>query len=330
MCAYTPPYQLTDAILRLSTEIAATVKEITVRGNLSAQPQLHRANRIRSVHSSLAIEHNSLTLDQVTALLNGKRVLAPQQEVWEVQNAFRAYDLLPTLDPYSIDDLLKVHRVMMDGLVMGAGTFRNTGVGVYAGDQLIHADTPAQYVPEAMQQLFEWLQNTTAHPLVASCVFHYEFEFIHPFADGNGRMGRLWHTLLLAKWKEILAWIPVETLVKERQQEYYDVLGLADKTADSTYFVEFMLTALLDALTDIVSSQNSSDPVTDPVTDPVEKLLAVLNTKEMSITELMSALNVKHKPNFRKNYLQPALQQNLIEMTVPEKPNSPKQKYRKK
>ena len=151
---YTPPYQLTDTVLSLSTEIAATVKEITVRGNLSAQPQLHRANRIRSVHSSLAIEHNSLTLDQVTALLNGKRVLAPQQEVWEVQNAFRAYDLLPSLDPYSIDDLLKVHRVMMDGLVMGAGTFRNTGVGVYAGDQLIHAGTPAQYVPEAMQQLF--------------------------------------------------------------------------------------------------------------------------------------------------------------------------------
>lgn len=151
MSTYTPPYQLTDAILRLSTEIAATVKEITVRGNLSAQPQLHRANRIRSVHSSLAIEHNSLTLDQVTALLNGKRVLAPQQEVWEVQNAFRAYDLLPSLDPYSIDDLLKVHRVMMDGLVMGAGTFRNTGVGVYAGDQLIHAGTPAQYVPEAMR-----------------------------------------------------------------------------------------------------------------------------------------------------------------------------------
>lgn len=189
MCAYTPPYQLTDAILRLSTEIAATVKEITVRGNLSAQPQLHRANRIRSVHSSLAIEHNSLTLDQVTALLNGKRVLAPQQEVWEVQNAFRAYDLLPTLDPYSIDDLLKVHRVMMDGLVMGAGTFRNTGVGVYAGDQLIHAGTPAQYVPEAMQQLFEWLQNTTAHPLVASCVFHYEFEFIHPLRMETAEQG---------------------------------------------------------------------------------------------------------------------------------------------
>ena len=221
MSTYTPPYQLTDAILRLSTEIAATVKEITVRGNLSAQPQLHRANRIRSVHSSLAIEHNSLTLDQVTALLNGKRVLAPQQEVWEVQNAFRAYDLLPSLDPYSIDDLLKVHRIMMDGLVMGAGTFRNTGVGVYAGDQLIHAGTPAQYVPEAMQQLFEWLQNTTAHPLVASCVFHYEFEFIHPFADGNGRTGRLWQTLILRKWEPIFTYLPIESMILEHQADYY-------------------------------------------------------------------------------------------------------------
>lgn len=233
MSTYTPPYQLTDAILRLSTEIAATVKEITVRGNLSVQPQLHRANRIRSVHSSLAIEHNSLTLDQVTALLNGKRVLAPQQEVWEVQNAFRAYDLLPTLDPYSIDDLLKVHRVMMDGLVMGAGTFRNTGVGVYAGDQLIHAGTPAQYVPEAMQQLFVWLQNTTAHPLVASCVFHYEFEFIHPFADGNGRTGRLWQTLILRKWEPIFTYLPIESMILEHQADYYAALNAANTQGSS-------------------------------------------------------------------------------------------------
>ena len=251
MSTYTPPYQLTDTILRLSTEIAATVKEITVRGNLSAQPQLHRANRIRSVHSSLAIEHNSLTLDQVTALLNGKRVLAPQQEVWEVQNAFRAYDLLPSLDPYSIDDLLKVHRVMMDGLVMGAGTFRNTGVGVYAGDQLIHAGTPAQYVPEAMQQLFEWLRNTTAHPLVASCVFHYEFEFIHPFQDGNGRMGRLWHTVLLGTYNEVFYWLPVEELIQSRQKDYYDALATSDKKIDAAYFVELILELILEALKEL-------------------------------------------------------------------------------
>ena len=257
---YTPPYQLTDTVLSLSTEIAATVKEITVRGNLSAQPQLHRANRIRSVHSSLAIEHNSLTLDQVTALLNGKRVLAPQQEVWEVQNAFRAYDLLPSLDPYSIDDLLKVHRVMMDGLVMGAGTFRNTGVGVYAGDQLIHAGTPAQYVPEAMQQLFEWLRNTTAHPLVASCVFHYEFEFIHPFADGNGRVGRLWHTLLLSKWNPAFAWLPVESIIHDRQQEYYDAINASNDAGESTVFIEFMLSAIKASLIDAI---NTSDEMSD-------------------------------------------------------------------
>ena len=260
MSTYTPPYQLTDAILRLSTEIAATVKEITVRGNLSAQPQLHRANRIRSVHSSLAIEHNSLTLDQVTALLNGKRVLAPQQEVWEVQNAFRAYDLLPSLDPYSIDDLLKVHRVMMDGLVMGAGTFRNTGVGVYAGDQLIHAGTPAHYVPEAMQQLFEWLQNTTAHPLVASCVFHYEFEFIHPFADGNGRTGRLWQTLILRKWEPIFTYLPIESLILEHQADYYAALNAANTQGSATLFIEFMLEMILEALKNVYVKQHIKSP----------------------------------------------------------------------
>ena len=260
MSTYTPPYQLTDAILRLSTEIAATVKEITVRGNLSAQPQLHRANRIRSVHSSLAIEHNSLTLDQVTALLNGKRVLAPQQEVWEVQNAFRAYDLLPSLDPYSIDDLLKVHRVMMDGLVMGTGTFRNTGVGVYAGDQLIHAGTPAQYVPEAMQQLFVWLRNTTAHPLVASCVFHYEFEFIHPFADGNGRTGRLWQTLILRKWEPIFTYLPIESMILEHQADYYAALNAANTQGSATVFIEFMLEMILETLKNVYVKQHIKSP----------------------------------------------------------------------
>ena len=260
MCAYTPPYQLTDTILRLSTEIAATVKEITVRDNLSAQPQLHRANRIRSVHSSLAIEHNSLTLDQVTALLNGKRVLAPQQEVWEVQNAFRAYDLLPSLDPYSIDDLLKVHRVMMDGLVMGAGTFRNTGVGIYAGDQLIHAGTPAPYVPEAMQQLFEWLRNATAHPLVASCVFHYEFEFIHPFADGNGRTGRLWQTLILRKWEPIFTYLPIESMILEHQTDYYAALNAANTQGSATVFIEFMLEMILEALKNVYVKQHIKSP----------------------------------------------------------------------
>ena len=270
MSAYTPPYQLTDTILSLCTEISATTKELTVRSELSAQPQLHRANRIRSVHSSLAIEHNSLTLDQVTALLNGKLVLAPQQEILEVQNAFRAYDLLSKLDPYSLDDLLKAHRVMMDGLVMGAGTFRNTGVGVYAGDQLIHADTPAQYVPEAMRQLFDWLRNTTAHPLVVSCVFHYEFEFIHPFADGNGRTGRLWQTLILRKWEPIFTYLPIESMILKHQADYYAALNASNTQGSSTFFIEFMLEMILEALKNVYVQQHS--------TSTEDQLLLLLKT----------------------------------------------------
>ena len=258
MSTYTPPYQLTDAILRLSTEIAAKVKEISIRSTLSTQPHLHRANRIRSVHSSLAIEHNSLTLGQVTALLNGKRVLAPAQEILEVQNAFRAYDLLPSLDPYDPDDLLKVHRVMMEGLVAEAGTFRNQGVGVYAGNRLIHSGTPAQYVPETMQQLFDWLRNTQAHPLISSSVFHYEFEFIHPFADGNGRTGRLWQTLILQKWEPIFAYLPVESMILAHQSDYYTVLNAANTQGSSTVFVEFMLEMILDALKNVYVEQHGS------------------------------------------------------------------------
>ena len=210
------------------------------------------------MHSSLAIEHNSLSLGQVTALLNGKRVLAPAQEILEVQNAFRAYDLLPSLDPYDLDDLLKVHRVMMEGLVSEAGTFRNQGVGVYAGDRLIHAGTPAQYVPETMQQLFDWLRNTQAHPLISSSVFHYEFEFIHPFADGNGRTGRLWQTLILQKWEPIFAYLPVESMILAHQSDYYTVLNAANTQGSSTVFVEFMLEMILDALKNVYVEQHGS------------------------------------------------------------------------
>jgi len=307
MSTYTPPYQLTDAILRLSTEIAATVKEITVRGNLSAQPQLHRANRIRSVHSSLAIEHNSLTLDQVTALLNGKRVLAPQQEVWEVQNAFRAYDLLPSLDPYSIDDLLKVHRVMMDGLVMGAGTFRNTGVGVYAGDQLIHAGTPAHYVPEAMQQLLEdagyeivpFREGADVY-IINTCsgVFHYEFEFIHPFADGNGRTGRLWQTLILRKWEPIFTYLPIESLILEHQADYYAALNAANTQGSATVFIEFMLEMILEVLKNVYVKQPEDQLLVLLKSDPrmtIPVMAEHLGLSDRQIRRLIASLKAQNR-----------------------------------
>lgn len=279
MSSYTPPYQLTNTILALSTEIAAAIKEVSLCSGLSTKPHLHRANRIQSVHSSLAIEHNSLTLNQVTALLDGKRVLAPQQEVLEVQNAFRAYDLLPALNPYSIDDLLKVHRVMMEGLVFGAGTFRNQEIGVYSGNQLIHAGTPSQYVPETMQQLFDWLKNTRAHPLVSSSVFHYEFEFIHPFTDGNGRCGRLWQTLILQKWEPIFAYLPIESMILAHQEDYYVMLNAANSQGSATVFIEFMLEMILEALKNVYVEQGNS-----PSGFSTEERLLALLRKDASMT----------------------------------------------
>ena len=323
---YTPPYTITNKIVALIAEISELIGHITVTSGLNNNPKLRRANRIKTIQASLAIENNTLTVEQITALLNGKRILGTPVEIKEVKNAYEVYEQLLTFNPFSVSDLLKAHGILMADLVKNAGHFRTGGVGVFKGSRVVHMAPPVEFVPEHIANLFTWYQKSTAHPLVKSAVFHYEFEFIHPFADGNGRMGRLWHTLLLAEWKEILAWIPVETLVKERQEEYYDALGKADKEADSTVFAEFMLTALRDALKEI----SATDPVGDPVTDPVAKLLAVLADKELSISELMQLLNLKHKPTFRNNYLKPALAKGVIEMTVPDKPSSKNQKYRRK
>ena len=323
---YTPPYTITNKIVALIAEISELIGHITVTSGLNNNPKLRRANRIKTIQASLAIENNTLTVEQITALLNGKRILGTPAEIKEVKNAYEVYEQLLTFNPFSVSDLLKAHGILMADLVKNAGHFRTGGVGVFKGSRVVHMAPPAEFVPEHIANLLSWYQQSTAHPLVKSAVFHYEFEFIHPFADGNGRMGRLWHTLLLAEWKEILAWIPVETLVKKRQEEYYEALGKADKEADSTVFAEFMLTALRDALKEIPVT----DPVGDPVTDPVAKLLAVLADKELSISELMQLLNLKHKPTFRNNYLKPALAKGLIEMTVPDKPSSKNQKYRRR
>lgn len=323
---YNPPYTITNKIVALIAEISELIGHITVTSGLNNNPKLRRDNRIKTIQASLAIENNTLTVEQITALLNGKRILGTPAEIKEVKNAYEVYEQLLTFNPFSVSDLLKAHSILMADLVKNAGYFRTGGVGVFKGSRVVHMAPPAEFVPEHIANLLSWYQQSTAHPLVKSAVFHYEFEFIHPFADGNGRMGRLWHTLLLAAWKEILAWIPVETLVKKRQEEYYEALGKADKEADSTVFAEFMLTALRDALKEIPVT----DPVGDPATDPVAKLLAVLADKELSISELMQLLNLKHKPTFRNNYLKPALAKGVIEMTVPDKPSSKNQKYRRK
>lgn len=333
MSDYKPPFHMTDKMTSLIAEISEQVGRITVLQEGTISPHLRRENRIRTIHSSLAIEHNSLSLEQVTAILDGKRVLGNPNEIKEVQNAYEAYELMLRLNPASVDDLLKAHKLMMNGLVSENGRFRSGGVGVFDGELLIHMAPPVEFVPEHIQNLFAWYQKSELHPLIKSAIFHYEFEFIHPFADGNGRMGRMWHSLLLGKWKEMFFWLPIEELIQSRQKEYYDALGAADKQADSAGFVELMLEIIRDSLTEITVVGRSTDQDSDQVTVqdkmPVERILSALSDETLSATELMERLGLSHRPTFRKNYLNPALEQKLIERTIPDKPNSKNQKYRK-
>ena len=333
MSDYKPLFHMTDKMISLIAEISEQVGRITVLQEGTISPHLRRENRIRTIHSSLAIENNSLSLEQVTAILDGKRVLGNPNEIKEVQNAYDAYELMLRLNPASIDDLLKAHKLMMNGLVSENGKFRSGGVGVFDGEVLIHMAPPAEFVPEHIHNLFAWYQQSELHPLIKSAVFHYEFEFIHPFADGNGRMGRMWHSLLLGKWKDLFFWLPIEELIQSRQKEYYDALGVADKQADSAGFVELMLEIIRDSLTEVTVVGRSTDQDDDQVIDqdktPTERLLSVLGDMTLSAAEIMDRLGLSHKPTFRKNYLNPALEQNLIERTIPDKPNSRNQKYKK-
>lgn len=337
MSEYKPPFHMTDKMVSLIAEISEQVGRIAVLQGGTISPHLRRENRIRTIHSSLAIEHNSLSLTQVTAILDGRRVLGDPNEIREVQNAYAAYEQILQLDPLSVNDLLKAHRLMMNGLVAENGRFRSGGVGVFDGDVLVHMAPPAALVPGHIRDLFAWYQQSELHPLIKSAVFHYEFEFIHPFADGNGRLGRMWHSLLLGKWKDLFFWLPIEELIRSRQKEYYDALGTADRQANSAVFVELMLEIIRDSLSETVVPDRGTDQVTDQVADqvavqdrsPIERLLSVLGEDTLSAAELMERLGLSHRPTFRQNYLNPALEQELIERSIPDKPNSRNQKYRK-
>lgn len=322
---YKPPFTLSEKTLNLVAEIMEKVTKLTMSEVEGINPKLRRNNRIKTIQASLAIENNSLTLDQVTAILNGKRILGPGQDIKEVNNAYEAYELLLEYNPYDVSSLLKAHKILMDDLTKEAGTFRSGGVGIFAGESLIHMAPPASLVPEQISQLLFWAKNSEVHPLIKSCVFHYEFEFIHPFADGNGRMGRMWQTLILFKWKSLFGWLPVETLVKDRQDSYYKVLGECDKAADSVKFIEFMLESIRDSLVEI----SSTVQVGVQVTEQVEVLLNAIGGDTVTGKDLMERVGLKHRPTFRKNYLLPAIENGYLEMTIPDKPNSSKQRYRK-
>ncbi len=322
---YKPPYTVTDETINLISEISELLTRITINNQMDKNLRLRKDNRIRTIHASLAIENNSLSLDQVTAIVNGKKILGAPNEICEVQNAFEAYEKLLIFDPYDINDLLEAHKILMQDLTIESGMFRSGGVGIFAGGKLVHAAPSEKVVPQLIADLFNWLKTTDTHPLIKSCVFHYEFEFIHPFSDGNGRMGRMWQTLLLYQWKEVFGWLPIETLVRERQQEYYEVLRKCDLKADSGMLIEFILKTIYDTLIEIAKSEQ----VYVQVTEQVEKLLRVMNNEPLSTKELMELVGLKHRPTFSRNYLAPTLELGYIEMIYPDKPNSSKQKYMK-
>ena len=291
MSKYQPPFHMTDKITNLTAAICELLGQIKIlsRGNLA--PHLRKENRIRTIHSSLSIEHNSLTLEQVTAIIDGRRILGNPVEIREVKNAYTAYEMMLTLDPYSVDDLLKAYKAMMNELISENGRFRSGGVGVFNGKVLVHMAPPANMVPGQIQDLFTWYKTAEIHPLIRSSIFHYEFEFIHPFADGNGRMGRMWHSLLLGRWNEIFYWLPVEDLIRLRQEEYYNALGKSDTDADSCAFVEFLLQVIMDTLqnTTVVGNDDVEEQ-RDPLVDKLREAIGndVLSASEISKRSIMT------------------------------------------
>lgn len=277
-----PPFEITNQIIDYVAEIAELVGRLTAASPLSTSPTLRRANRIRTIHGSLAIEQNTLSLEQVTAVLNGKHVLAPPKDIAEVKNAYEIYERLDELDPYSVDDLLTAHGIMTRGLVEESGVFRTRPVGVVDSEgHVLHFGTLPQYVPDLVIELLDWAKTSEVHMLIRSCVFHYELELIHPFADGNGRVGRLWHTLLLSKWNSAFAWLPVESIIHDRQQEYYAAINASNDAGESTVFIEFMLSAIKASLMDVISaSDEMSDGKMDKATLRWKKIEEHLKTHD--------------------------------------------------
>ncbi len=323
MTKYKPPYTVSSKIVSLVAEIC----EVLGRMSALESPQelrLRRINRIKTVHGSLAIEGNTLTEDQISAIIDGKQVVAPLREIQEVRNAVKVYDQFIDWEATNDDDLLKAHEILMTGLLDAPGRYRTKAVGIMGGKDIIHMAPPAGRVLQLMNDLFSWLRRTDAHPLIASSVFHYELEFIHPFEDGNGRMGRLWQTLILAQWNPLFADIPVESMIYTNQQAYYTALNKSTNQADCAPFIEFMLENIMSA----IKSDQTTEQVTKQVTEQVARLLKSMDNQAYSGRELMTKLALNHRPTFLYSYLQPALKAGLIEMTVPDKPRAKNQKYR--
>jgi Fic family protein len=253
-----PPYDITPSILKLVTLISENIGAINATHLQRPTTELRKKNRIKTIQSSLEIEGNTLSTEQITALIDNKRVLAPTKDILEVQNAIATYDQLNNLNYTSVTSLYKAHKLLMTGLVEQAGKLRTKSVGIVKGKQLAHAAPPASMLKAFLNNLFHYLKKEDELLLIKSCVFHYEFEFIHPFMDGNGRMGRLWQTLILKEHSAVFEFLPIELIIKQKQKEYYHALSLSDKQGESTPFIEFMLAVINEALEDVLKTQNKT------------------------------------------------------------------------
>lgn len=325
---YKPPYEVNASILNKVAAIMKMIGQFSRLNHLTSQPLLRRNNQIKSIHSSLAIENNQLSESQVKDLINGKLVLGPQKDILEVQNAIQVYEHLQDINPYHEKDLLQYHGILMKSLIVDAGLYRKGQIGVFDEVKPIFMAPPALNVPTLIHNLFDYINHDKEHILIKSCVFHYEFEFIHPFSDGNGRMGRLFQTCLLGKEEPIFYFLPVESIIKKRQQEYYDAISKSNLEGSSTVFIEFMLDAIIETMHETLRQTHIDS---ESLSIQAKKLLTVMEESvPLTTLELMQKVGIKSRSSFKKHYLDPLLESGFIEMTIPNTPMSRNQRYIKK
>lgn len=327
---YQPPFTITNRMLMLVAQISEKTGRISNYRDFESKPHLRRNNRIHSIHSSLAIEANSLSIDEVKGVIAGKTVYGPQKEIQEVKNAYQAYDMIGDFDPYSVSDLTRLHGIMTYLTVQESGVFRIGNEGVFKGNRCIFMAPPPYLVSGLIDDLFGWLNRSvnTVHPLILSSVFHYEFVFIHPFSDGNGQMARLWQTALLSMWNPVFQYLPLESRIHEFQDEYYEAIDACHSMGKSDIFIEFMLDKINLTLDQALAQITGDDAY---LSEPVRRLLEIMEyDTPYTSSQIMSLLGLKSKENLRKLYIGPALEKGLIVMGLPDKPTSRNQTYIKK
>lgn len=328
MKEYVSPFNITNKMLDLVSDIMENIGKMDSYQNLNRMPILRKNNRIKSIHSSLAIEANTLSFEQVQDVINGKLVRGPKQEIDEVKNAYQAYEMMEYVEPFNLSDLKKVYGVMMNSLIDDAGCYRHGKEGVFDDEKCIFMAPGPEMVEELMNGLFSWLKTHQhdIHPLILSSVFHYEFVFIHPFSDGNGRMARVWQNVILGNWKDLFYYLPIESQIKKYQDEYYRVIDQCNHAGNSTLFIEFILLMIDETIQSLVTNSHPTIEVDNPY---IIKLLCVMEDHPMSANEIMRKLEIKSKETFRNTYLNPAIKAGFVRLTIPDKPTSKNQMYYK-